>query len=343
MGGRRTKRKGQTANEPIDCIDINTTMESAVNPPNTGQEPSVEVRSGETWNVVKKNGTVKKLDNPALRSQAPVITGKKDSSTTIIGEDNHEIVADPNHILEVRTYSGNIFKNLLDTLKAVLNEANIVFSDQGLKLAAVDTNKFALVHLFMEASSFEFYHCRQQKLTLGVDIEKLHKTIKTVKVNDQMCFVVKESNPSYLEITFENQRGDRSTDKIKLLSLDDYGIKDNIKYDEPPKIESAVFQSICRDMSSLHATLLEIQIKGDRLLFRNLDGEQERILNMKIETQGNYEDVRGVYQLKFLKSFAKAANLSPQVKLYMRNECPLICEYTVSNLGLLRYVLAGEE
>lgn len=270
----------------------------------------------------------------------------------LMGPNFKEYVPDENHILEVRTISGNTFKNLFDTLKAVLNEANIVFTEKGLKLASIDTNKRALVHLFMDASSFEYYHCKE-KLVLGLDIDLFQKTIKTNKMNDLMCLVVNKDERNILEVSFENfQKGTRVSDKINLLSLKEYTIEDAMEYTLPSEVDSQSFQNICREMSSFQATLLEIQSINDELIFKNIDGITRRTVVVRVTTNEDEtsnkkknprENTRGVYQLRFLKSFAKAANLSPRVRIYLTKDLPLICEYSVSNLGVLRYVLSSEE
>lgn len=283
---------------------------------------------------------------------------KPNSSETVnmgIGNINNykEYVPDDNHALEVRTLAGNTFRNLFDTLKAVLNEANIIFTEKGLKLAAVDTQQLAFIHLFIESASFEFYHC-QKKVVLGVDIEKLYKSIRTNKLNDLMCFVYKKDNPGYLEISYENfQKKTRVTDQIKLLTLNEYNIYDEIEHKRPPEMDSQTFQNICREMAGFHATFMEIKIVGDELIFSNVDGDTKRCVVIKItnsddpsgtidneQWQNHEDDVCGVFPLKFLKSFAKAANLSPRVRLYLKNDSPIICEYSVSGLGTLKYVLA---
>lgn len=266
------------------------------------------------------------------------------------GSNLREYVPDENHILEVRTISGNTFKNLLDTLKAVLNEANIVFSEEGLKLRAVDSERHALVDLFMHAQSFEFYHCKERQV-LGVDIDILQKTIKTNKLNDLMCFIRHKDDPHVLEVSFENfQNGTKVSDRIKLLNLPDYNITDELTYRPPPEMDSHSFQNICREMASFHATMLEIQSVGDELIFTNKDGMTRRRVVVRISTGEDSdtnrqprEDARGVFLLKFLKSFAKAASLSPRVRIYLKTDQPLICEYDVANLGKLKYLLSSEE
>ncbi|RKO94294.1 hypothetical protein BDK51DRAFT_13714, partial [Blyttiomyces helicus] len=258
-------------------------------------------------------------------------------------------------LLEVRTTSGNIFKNLLDTLKAVLNDANIIFSPAGLKLAAVDSKNNAFVHLVMEAEKFAFFHCKSAQLVLGIDINVLQKTIKTNKANDLLCFVVRKDDPSHLEITFHNiQKGERITDKIALLTLKESIIKDEIRMNLGLKISSQSFQNICREMVSFEATKIQIESTANELVFTNkLDGSNApngfttRRVVISIDNTGDndqsnieYQPAKGVFDLKFLKSFAKAANLSPDVIVYLTNYSPIICEYSISGLGTLRYLLS---
>jgi len=303
------------------------------------------------------------IDTPGTIENSPDSTKVNEQHTTetrtneSTGNGVHvfkDVVPDENHLLEMRTLAGNTFRNLLDTLKAVLNDANIVFTEKGLKLAAVDTKRHALVHLFMDASSFQHYHC-QQKLVLGVDIDSLHRTMKTNKSNDLMCFIYRKDNPGFLDVFFENtHKKTKVFDRLKLLSLKEYNIFDKIVYKVPvPEMDSQLLQSICREMSSFGATKLEIQkLGGKELVFRNLDGTTQRTVVIDIgdeygqdspAPEEKCEDARGVFLLKFLKSFAKAANLSPKVKIYLQNESPLICEYSISDHGTLKYVLSGEE
>lgn len=310
-------------------------------------------------NTYTQQGYSRSITRPII---SEAVTGP--SSKSIVNS-FQDYVPDDNHLLEMQTLAGSTFKNLLETLKAVLNDANIVFTAQGLKIAAVDTKKYALVHLFMDANKFQFYHLKVEQLTLGIDVETLHRSIKTNKSNDLMCFIVKKDNPDFLEVSYENfTKGTHVADRIKLLRLKEYKIYDRIEYKTPPEMESIIFQNICKEMATLQANLLEIKSVGDKLIFRNLDGNNMRVVTVRVGNsdeevdydEDNYmvrwkqrpegspgEDAQGVFLLKFLKSFAKAASLSSKVKIYLKNDSPLICEYSVADLGTLRYVLSSEE
>ena len=250
-------------------------------------------------------------------------------------------------ILEVRTLSGSTFKNLFETLKAVLTEANIVFTQKGLKLVVVDQNTQALVHLFMERESFQFYHCKDEKVVLGLDIDILYRTIKTNKNNDLLCFTVNKNNPHKLILSFENTiKGTKTSDTLNLRSLLERSINEQITYPLPTEIDSLTFQNICREMCSFNATLLQIQYKDNTLCFENIDGEPIRTVTLCIKDsnpQKKMKDLapqKGIFSLGFLKPFTKAANLSQKVRIYLKNNEPLICEYSVDNLGTLKYLLS---
>ena len=246
------------------------------------------------------------------------------------------------HLLELRTLAGNTFKNLLDDLKPVLIEANIEFTERGLKLAAVDTQKNAFVHLKMDASVFEFYHC-PERIVIGIDIDKLHRTIKTNKSNDLMYMIVRRDNRSQLEIRF-NHAQQKAKNTIDLLSLEESDIRDTIEYTVASEMDALCFQNICREMSTFHATLVEIQSINNELIFENKDGDVIRTVSVNVHAPDTARDLppaRGVFLLKFLKHFAKSANLSRTVKLYLSDHVPLACEYNIGNLGTVMYLLSS--
>lgn len=262
---------------------------------------------------------------------------------------NIPIGPDITNILEVRTVAGQAFKNLLDTLKAVLNEANLIFTNEGMKLLTIDSQNLAVVHLFIEAGSFEMYHC-QGKVILGVDIDMLQKIIKCNKQNDLMCFIVNNENKGKLEISFENyESGTKISNVLSLLTLKEFQIEDKLEFPPAAEMSSQTFQNIIRDMTSINATKIEISSirKGndDYLIFKNKDGDTNRTVSIRIEPNENNEmedeTYQGIFSLKFLKSFAKAANLSQKVRIYLKQF--ILLEYSASGLGTLKYILMKED
>ena len=257
------------------------------------------------------------------------------------------------NILEAKTINATPFRTLFEALKAMLTEANLVFSENGLRMAAIDTHQLAFVHLSIPATSFELFHC-EERLVLGVDIPVLQKIIKTAKLGDTLSFVVHEDSRDKLRICIENaERNFKGVYPIGLRSLPEYKVRDALSFKEaPPEIPSAEFLNICRNMLSLGSTKVEIQYLGDELNFIALDGSAPPRYTIKLTRPAPPEDgapertpelARGVFLLRFLQDVTKATGLSQRVHLYIQPTDPLlICEYSVSNLGTLKYALQGK-
>jgi hypothetical protein len=52
--------------------------------------------------------------------------------------------------------------------------------------------------------------------------------------------------------------------------------------------------------------------------------------------------VQGIFSLKYLTLFTKCTNLSNVVQIYLKNDYPLIIEYTVASLGKIKLCLSPQ-
>lgn len=251
----------------------------------------------------------------------------------------------PNRVLEAKTLKAKIFKLLFESLKFSLNEANLEFSPQGLRLVSVDSRRTALVHLFVPAQSFESFHCPDKRI-LGVDILNLHRLIKACTDKDILVFYVDQDHENELGITIINDEKRscvRYTMQLKNLS-NQHSVIERIQYDvPPPEISSIEFQSHLRQMKSNGSEYVDIIMYGDELKFRARGGAASHEVSYKMtdcEKEENPELIQGTFSLKFLVDFAKSNHLNPIVRLCLKNDAPLILEYNVSAIGgVLRFVL----
>ena len=62
-----------------------------------------------------------------------------------------------------------------------------------------------------------------------------------------------------------------------------------------------------------------------------------------INTENKNEIVQGIFSLKWLNIFTKCSNLSPLVILYLKNDYPLIIQYAVAALGVVKFVLSQKD
>ena len=80
---------------------------------------------------------------------------------------------------------------------------NIILSDSGLSLQAMDSSHVALVSLTLGQNGFESYRA-DRAMTLGVSITNLAKVLKLAS-NDDKIILRAEEEASSLQIIFENR------------------------------------------------------------------------------------------------------------------------------------------
>ena len=112
------------------------------------------------------------------------------------------------------------FKTLGEALKEILTDANIVFTNSGVKICAMDASQTVLVHLKLDADKFEEYYCKH-KVLIGVNMQNLFKILKTMTNNDTLVWKILQSNINVLIIQiFNNDKHISHTIDFPLMDLD---------------------------------------------------------------------------------------------------------------------------
>ena len=254
----------------------------------------------------------------------------------------------PKNIFELKTVQGSAFKGLCEAKKEILTEANFECDKTGIRVVQMDSTHTVLVHLKLDADSFESYVC-EEKLVLGINIINLFKLVKVIGNTDILILYVEEDNKCNLGIRIENSDKHSVTNfELNLLDLNDNTF--NIPPTVFPNIltmPSIDFQKLCRDMSNL-SDLVEIKSLDQQLVF-NLIGDfakQETVLHetaggvsyLKNEEPANI--IQGKFSLKHLVLFTKCTPLCQSIKIYLKNDYPIIIEYAVASLGSIKLCLA---
>lgn len=247
--------------------------------------------------------------------------------------------------LEIKTVQASSIKTLIEALKELLTDTCIEFDETGLKIIAMDSSHIVLVHLKLEASKFEYYHC-PNKISIGVNMLNLHKLIKTINSTDTLTFFMDNIDINHLGIKIENsEKNTKTIYKLNLLDLDNPNISiDPTEFNSVISLPSSDFQKICRDMNNV-SELVEIKNISNQLIF-SCKGDfccQETILSDN-ETnnisQQNQDIVQGIFKLNYLVLFTKCTNLCNTIEIYLKNDYPLIVKYMVASLGEIKLCIA---
>ncbi len=253
-----------------------------------------------------------------------------------------------NHSLNIKTEQAAAFRILIEALKEILTEANFIFDESGVKLMAMDSTHSILIHMKLDANSFEFFHC-PNKVVVGVNMLNFFKLIKTMTNSETLTLFIEKENENKLGILINNnEKNSQTVYKLNLLDIADENIKiPPAEFETELSLPSGDFQKIIRDMVNIGENI-EIKSIGTQLIL-NCSGDfacQETILGetnngLKFNQVSPKElPIQGLYSLKYLTLFTKCTNLCNQINLYIKNDYPLIIRYSVASLGDIKLCLA---
>jgi proliferating cell nuclear antigen len=253
------------------------------------------------------------------------------------------------NILELSSVQSSNLRILFEVLKDVLiSDINLIFSPEGIKIVELDGSKVCLIHLTLEKKAFEIYNC-DSRVVVGINSTNFYKIIKTAHNSDTISFFITESDPTALNVRMENSEKNRLFEStIRLLDVD-FNTQEipAVDFSSVITLPSVDFQKICKDMNSLGiGNKVEIKSIGQQLIFcyKGDFSEQRIVLGKSDNTtfdSNSSEIIQGNFNLKFLLLFTKATSLSNAVSIYLKNDYPLILEYSVGVLGTLKFVLSN--
>lgn len=267
-------------------------------------------------------------------------------------------------ILNVMTEYTNPFKLLIEVLKEILVETNIEFrantkendiDDSYMKIMAIDTTNTVFIYLKLDGKEFAKFECKDKKITIGVNLGCFYKLIKAMDKDECLTLYMDSENKNMLNIKIDNPKFKKDTIyNLKLLEL---GIPKivlpKIKYDSAIIMNSSEFHKICREMSVI-ADLVEIKCYEKEVVFTCKGDYANRITTFKVNDDLNEEIaknvdsvsitfnekykknikiVQGIYELRNLALFSKCSQLCENIQIFMKNNKPLIINYTVASLG----------
>src|SRR3990170_1839579 len=149
--------------------------------------------------------------------------------------------------LEIVTIQVKEFKVLIEALKEVLTEANIIFDDHGMRICALEKNRTLLVHLRLIAEHFEKYHCAKP-FNVGIEMQELYKIMKALGNNDTLTIFMKTSSSDNIYFRFTNAEMHKVvTVNMGTKDLDFEDIQmPPINFDSTILMPSGEFQKTCR-------------------------------------------------------------------------------------------------
>lgn len=213
----------------------------------------------------------------------------------------------------------------------------------------MDSSHVSLCSVKLSSDGFDQFRC-DKAINLGVSLENLSKLLKCAG-NDDTILLTAQEDTDILSLTFESTNGERVSDfELKLMDIesDHLGIPEQ-EYKCNIRMPAAEFQRIIRDLTvigdsctiSVTKEGIKFSTKGDlgvgNILLKahqNVEKDDESVV---IDMQ---EPVELNFAIRYLGNFTKATPLGPTVTLSLSPDVPILVDYTIANMGYVRYYLA---
>lgn len=271
-------------------------------------------------------------------------------------------------LFKIVTLKSTILKTMIEIIKPYIKEMNILFHPEYIKISTLDMSKSSVTYVKLYAHKFESYYCKEP-IIIGVNTSTLFKTIKSSNRREPICLSMDENNTDKLCIDLADVfQGKIKSYSLPLLSLEEkmVHIKD-MEFDYIISMPSTQFQQIIKDIHLLEGKTVEIKSVGKQLIFTSTDGiahfrttiseiDESTIKEQKALLQQNSEDVKsvkftksadnivqGLFKMSHLMNFIKASHLCESMNVLLTNDQPLVLEYFVADLGILRILCCSLE
>jgi proliferating cell nuclear antigen PCNA len=267
--------------------------------------------------------------------------------------------------IELKTGKSHIIKILLECIRQLIHEANIIFLPDSKKnkgnnlkddemdrinISICNSDVTVAIDISLDMKEFEHYFC-DKKGVVGVNIKDLHTVIKSVGANEILYIYMKKNNYNNLYIVSENTMSKQfNSSTIKTIDISTEGIEfPEIEPDGIVTIASDKLQKIMKDFSNFNTTIIEIVLCDKNLCFNSVDSDicREIIISegddiSKIFFDGNIDgktQYRGKFNLEYLQHISKSSQLSDQVVLQFKKGEALFISYNIVDVGEIKFLL----
>jgi len=233
------------------------------------------------------------------------------------------------------------WRYLIQSLATLIDEANFVATEEGLRLRALDPSRIAMVDLFIPRDAFEEYEIENGEIKIGLNFDDLDKIIRRGKADERVRFEVEENR---LRVIFLG-RAERAF-SLPLLDIAGEELPSpKVTFNVKAKMLSDTLRDALKDAELVSDTIkfigeesvLKMEAKSDR-------GEVEAKFSLESGSLLEYdvsEPSSALYGLSYLTDIVgKAYRVSDIATLEFSTNKPLSLSFNVTENGVLRYYLA---
>lgn len=235
----------------------------------------------------------------------------------------------------------SVFKNLFETISKLLEEVKLLFTENELKIKAMDPSNVALIDVTFPKEAFVEYRV-EKPLEIGLSMSTVLKVMKRARRGDRLEIEADEENV-FVRLISSSKKEYRLRN-IEVASQDIPEL--NLSFDARVRILSDPLKVILKDME-LTGSNATFEVSEGRLLIYSEDGGKYRT-EITSESTSVLEitakdTVKSTYDVIYLSNILSLTKVSDSLTIEFSSQKPMKIEFEVLGGGKISYLLAPTE
>jgi len=234
----------------------------------------------------------------------------------------------------------DVFKKSIKALSALVDEAEFVFDEEGMKLRATDPSKIAMVDFVLPRHAFKEYTV-DGPVKVGLNLGDLEDALKKAKASEEVVLTLSEDGSRFiLELVGKAKR------RFVLPVLDLGGTElpvPKLAFTATVKMLAEVFQSALDDADAF-STHVTLHATEDTFSIKASGSKGEYVLELKKDVHDALldlsvtEEARAMYPLDYLDDMVSQANRSAAITLSFKTDAPLKLTYAIGDANFTYFL-----
>jgi len=244
--------------------------------------------------------------------------------------------------VRLRFADARTWRYAISTISKIIDEASYRFTEDGIKLRAIDPSRVVLVDFTIPRNALTEYEIEKEEV-VGVDMEDLAKILRRAVKGDELELMTLEAGR--LAISFLG-RGVR-TFIIPSLELTLEEIPElNIPFTVKAKFPPSTFKDLVKELEPVGDAIEFITIKNEQKIIAKSSSDvaeveiEASIENGSLLELEASEDARAIYSIDYLSDIVSAAQVAEEVIFEYGSGIPCKIEYTLPYGGKLVFYVA---
>lgn len=250
-------------------------------------------------------------------------------------------------MFKAKTNEGFLFKVMTELLLQNIKTCCWILTDQGISLRMTDNLQKILLDIKLDGDNFQIYKFKYPtKKMIGLNLQHLHKMLKSVKKKDTVEIFINEDNDNNFGIKIIPKDNTRiTTSFIKIQNIQNIQVELEQTYSKPIIILSNDFQKMIKDMVTI-GNKIEITSTQHTINFNCIaDGvySREVMFGSPEEDETNDIKYKDTFYADQLHKLIKLSGLGQKLQIYTETNKPLFLNCNIGSIGVIQIYIKSIE